>query len=134
MKLNKLMPLSLVATLAMAGCKENQTVSDTRDKVQTSVQPTTSAKPVSSSYLAPIEPTEYCPSDMVKVPGFCIDRYEARLYDTKGKGPASPDYYPNDRRIKERVQYFTKGDENSDAGPPAVEIEMHHYSWKKDQI
>ncbi len=135
MNFNKLAPLSLFAALAMAGCKEDQTVNDTRAKVQTSVKPTTSAEPVSSSYFAPLEPTGYCPSDMVKVPGCCIDRYEISLYGTKEGYRADPNYYPNYPRIKDRYEFFTKGDENSDAGPPITQIEMlvpKPRSWQLD--
>ena len=43
-----------------------------------------------------------CPSDMVRVRGFCIDRYEAATVDKRTLAPLSP-YYAPDARLVEAV-------------------------------
>ena len=54
--------------------------------------------------LAPRAPGARCPADMVDVRGtFCIDRYEAVLFDARGHRRLSPHYHPT--RAQTRVDY-----------------------------
>jgi Sulfatase-modifying factor enzyme 1 len=63
-----------------------------------------------------------CPSEMVHVHDFCIDRWEVSLVDRKTGRPLSP-YYPPVRRLLERVwevwqvERFETGDEGARAMP-----------------
>lgn len=124
MKFNRIASFGLVALLTTVTCEENQTVNDTRAKVQTSVQPSASVITAPSASAAP-EPEEYCPSDMVKVPGIvCIDRYEASLYGMEGEGWASPFYYPNHHHIKDHFKLYTEGDANAEIAPPTTKFKM----------
>lgn len=66
------------------------------------------AAPASAAALLPIRPSGRCPAEMVDVQGsFCIDRFEATLYDKTTGNRLSPYYHPSPevtRREYERWQ------------------------------
>ncbi len=125
MKLNRVASLGLAAALAVIGCKENKQVDETRSKVAATAQASASATSSATTSASTTPKPEYCPPEMVKVPGVvCIDRYEASLYDVDDKGRASPYYYPHNYFVKNRFKFYTEGSKEADAGPPKTKFKM----------
>ena len=119
MKLNQFISFGLASALSITACDKDKPAHDTRSRVSSAVETPSATSKSTSAAAKKHEVTEYCPSDMVKVPGrFCIDRYEASMYDTKKGRRASPHYNPNYYHTKDRYKFYSESEEESDAGPP----------------